>query len=428
MKKKLTLYRKLIPYMSIYFFISLLISCSFKVNGQEVELGQKNLRQYLEISAESNPGIKARFNEYMAALERAPQEKALPDPQVAFAYFIKPVETRMGPQEFKFSASQMFPWFGTLKAKENSAIQLAKAKYEAFEEAKAKLFHEIRTTYYNLYFNKKAIAISLDNIDILQSFRQMSEIKLAAGLVSALDGYRIEIEMGDLENQLALLKDKQFVLEVMFHNLLNNEARVEVWLPEDLWDTDIALSKEAVLDSIQRNNHQLLSLSFQQQALSFRKEVAKKAGKPNINIGFDYILTGKGDMNLAGTDAFVFPKIGLTIPLYRNKYKSMIKEVVYLETAKTLEHDNKSNILESLLEKGWKDYRDGDRRIHLFHSQVDLARKALRLLETNYATGNKNFEEILRMERKVLKYNLQLEIAKADKQAAISFISYLMGN
>jgi outer membrane protein TolC len=390
--------------------------------------GQSELENYLEEAAGNNPGLKAKFNDYLAALERTPQVKALPDPQVAFAYFVKPVETRMGPQEFKFSASQMFPWFGTLKAKENSAIQAAKAKYEAFEESKAKLFHEIRTTYYNLYFNKKAVDISLDNIEILQSFRKMSEIKLEAGLVSALDGYRIEIEMGDLENQLALLKDKQFVLEVMFNNLLNTENKKEIWLPEELWRTNLTLSKEAILDSIQSNNHQLLSLSFQQQALSFRKEVAKKTGKPNINIGFDYILTGKGDMNLAGTDAFVFPKIGLTIPLYRNKYKAMIKEVVYLETAKELEQLNKSNILESLFEKGWKDYRDGERRIHLFHSQLELARKALRLLETNYATGNKNFEEILRMERKLLKYNLELEKSKADKQAAISFLTYLMGN
>ena len=409
-------------FISICFYLILLIAVP--ISG----FGQSELGNYLEEAAENNPGLKAKFNDYLAALERAPQVRALPDPQVAFAYFIKPVETRMGPQEFKFSASQMFPWFGTLKAKENSAIQASKAKYEAFEEAKAKLFHEVRTTYYNLYFNKKAIVISIENIDILQSFRKMSEIKLEAGLVSALDGYRIEIEMGDLENQLALLKDKHFVLEVMFNNLLNSESKKEIWLPKELWLTDLALSKEAILDSIQSNNHQLLSLSFQREALGFKKEVAKKAGKPNINIGFDYIVTGKGDMNLAGTDAFVFPKIGLTIPLYRNKYKAMVKEVVYLEKAKAFEQDNKSNILESLFEKGWKEYRDGERRIHLFHSQLELARKALHILETNYATGNKNFEEILRMERKLLKYNLELEKAKADKQAAISFISYLMGS
>jgi len=32
------------------------------------------------------------------------------------------------------------------------------------------------------------------------------------------------------------------------------------------------------------------------------------------------------------------------------------------------------------------------------------------------------------MERRLLKYNLELEKARADKQASISFISYLTGN
>jgi outer membrane protein TolC len=363
----------------------------------------------------------------MAALEVAPQVKALPDPRVAFGYFIKPVETRVGPQEFKISASQMFPWFGTLKAKENATIQLAKAKYEAFEEAKSKLFNDVRSTYYNVYFNNKAITITAENIDILNIFQRLAYIKVEAGLVSVVDEYRIEMEIGDLENQLALLKDKQYVLDVMFNNLLNLDNNEPIMVPEELWTTDFNFSKQAALDSIRFNNHQLLSINFQSEALRYKQEVANKMGKPSFNIGVDYTIVGKGDNDLAGTDAFLFPKIGMTIPLYRNKYKAMVQEVIYLETAKENEKINKINVLETLFENGWKDYRDADRRLVLYESQLNLAQKSLKLLETDYATGNKNFEEILRMERKFLKYNLELEKARADKQAAVSFITYLMG-
>ena len=72
-------------------------------------------------------------------------------------------------------------------------------------------------------------------------------------------------------------------------------------------------------------------------------------------------------------------------------------------------------------------YKDAERRVFLYITQLDLAKKSLNLLEIDYTTGNKNFEEILRMERKVLKYNLELEKARADKQAAISYINYLLG-
>lgn len=389
---------------------------------------QDELVGYLQIAAKNNAGLKAKFNQYMAALERVPQVKALPDPSIAFGYFIQPVETRVGPQRFKISVTQMFPWFGTLKSKENVAVQSAKAKYEAFEDAKSSLNNEVRSTYYNLYFNSKAIDITLENIDILMIFRKLAAIKVEAGAVSAVDEYRIEMEIGDLENQLAQLRDMQFVLEVMFNNLQNVNADSEIYIPDLLSSNDFRFSRQAALDSIRAGNHQLLSIDFQSAALSYQREVVNKQGKPDLSLGLDYIAVGKGKDNLAGTDAFMFPKIGITIPLYRSKYKAMINEVIYLETAKQNEKIEKTNILETLFENWWKDYRDADRRIQLYHSQLELANKSLNLLETQYATGNSNFEELLRMERKVLKYNLELEKARADKQAAISSITYLMGN
>ena len=387
---------------------------------------QTELNRYLEIAAENNPGLRAKFNEYLAALEKAPQLGALPDPQLAFGYFISPVETRVGPQQIRFSATQMFPWFGTLEARENVAIQSAKAKYEVFLDSKSKLFHEVRSSYYNLYFNRRAIEITRENLVILGSFRELANVKVEAGKVSAVDGYRIEMEIADLENQLALLLDMQHLLEVMFMNLLNAENEPDIRLPEVLWNSDIELTKEQVQDSIRTRNHQLLSLSLQNQALEYRKELAEKAGKPDFSIGIDYIMVGRGENNLAGTDAILFPKIGLTIPLYRNKYKAMVSEVMYLKEAKAAEEAEQLNFLETILERNWKDYLDADRRISLYLSQRDLASKAVKLLETEYASGNKNFEEILRMERKLLVYGLELERARSDKQASISFINYIM--
>lgn len=387
---------------------------------------QTELNRYLEIAAQNNPGLRAKFNEYLAALEKAPQLGALPDPQLAFGYFISPVETRVGPQQIRFSATQMFPWFGTLEARENVAIQSAKAKYEVFLDSKSKLFHEVRSSYYNLYFNRRAIEITRENLVILGSFRELANVKVEAGKVSAVDGYRIEMEIADLENQLALLLDMQHLLEVMFMNLLNAENEPDIRLPEVLWNSDIELTKEQVQDSIRTRNHQLLSLSLQNQALEYRKELAEKAGKPDFSIGIDYIMVGRGENNLAGTDAILFPKIGLTIPLYRNKYKAMVSEVMYLKEAKAAEEAEQLNFLETILERNWKDYLDADRRISLYLSQRDLASKAVKLLETEYASGNKNFEEILRMERKLLVYGLELERARSDKQASISFINYIM--
>ncbi len=389
---------------------------------------QDYLDAYLETAANNSAELKSKYNQYLAALEDVPQVRAVPDPSVAFGYFIRPVETRMGPQEFKFSASQMFPWFGTLGARADAATRMAEAKYEAFEEAKSSLFNEIRAAYYNLYFTKQAIRITRENLDILNTFRNLVLIKVEAGLVSAVDEYRLEIEIGDLENQLALLRDNLDFQTTGFNNLLNNQTEESVELPQILPITVLPEDKSTVFDSVRSGNHRLLSLDHQIESLKYSQEAARKSGLPGFSVGFEYMVTGKGENNLAGKDAFVFPTIGISIPLYREKYRAIVNEAVYMETARQEEKTDKTNLLETLFEGAWRNLRDAARRLDLNREQSDLAKKTVVLLQVDYATNNANFEEVLRMERQVLKYELETEKARTDHEAAVSFIKYLMGN
>jgi len=388
---------------------------------------QDELNGYLETAAQNNPALKAKFNEYNATLEKIPQVGALPDPQLTFGYFIMPVETKNGPQHAKISFSQMFPWFGTLNSKEDVFVNAAKAKYEDFEEAKANLFFKVKSAYYDLYFIKKGIDITLDNIRILESFRSLALIKIRAGKASGVDELRVEMELADLENNLALLKDKWFVTTVKFNNLLNIEGDSNIQIPETLWIDDLAYTKQAVIDSLTLNNHQLKSLDYLRQSFESSEYAAKKLGSPNIIAGIDYTAINTGGIATnSGKDALLI-KVGITIPLYRKKYSGMINEAIYQQQAIEEKKADKVNGLETLFEKVYSEYADANRRITLFEKQSNFAGRAINILESEYASNGKNFEEILRMEKSLLKYSLELEKARADKQAAIAFINYLMG-
>lgn len=401
--------------------ISIFISLSGSLFAQDI------LNHYLETAAKNNPALRSKFNEYNASLEKVPQVGTLPDPTLTFGYFIMPVETKNGPQNVKLSFTQMFPWFGTLNSKEDVFISAAKAKYENFEEARANLFFKVKSTYYDLYFIKKGIDVTLENITILKTFKRLALIKLESGKASGVDELRVEMELNDLENNLALLKDRWFVNVVKFNNLLNVDNDSQIEIPETLWVDDLQFSKQAVIDSLTRNNHQLKSLDFLKESFVNSEQLAKKQGTPNILLGVDYTSIGnQGTSADAGRDALMV-KVGITIPLYRKKYSSMINEAVFQQRVIEDKKVDKVNALETLFEKAYSEYTDANRRIILFDKQSQLAKRAIKLLETEYANSGRNFEEILRMERNVLKYSLELEKARADKQAAIAFINYLMG-
>lgn len=409
-----------------YSLIIVILTAGFSLRAQDM------LDAYLVEAANNNPGLKSSFNEYMAALEKVPQVGTLPDPQVSFGYFAQPVETRVGPQKARISVSQMFPWFGTLGARKDVAAEMAKSKYESFEEDKSRLFYNVKSTYYNLYVVQKAIDITGKNIDILNTFRKLALIKVESGVSSTVDVLRVEMEIADLENQLALLKDKYYAMQTGFNNLLNVDSRRPVNLPDTLASPDFDLTSEAVQDSIRNGNHQVMKMEFMEASYEKQQLAAKKAGKPTFMIGADYMFMGKSssamtDPSESGKDAIVFPMVGISIPLYRKKYTAMVKEAALMQESTEDKKQDKINVLETTYENVNKDYKDADRRIPLFEGQSERADKALSILQTEYETNGKNFEEILRMDRQLLKYELELEKARADKNAATAFINYLMG-
>ena len=271
------------------------------------------------------------------------------------------------------------------------------------------------------------MAITKDNIRILNTFRNLALIKMEAGTGSGVDELRVEMELADLENTLALLRDRWFASVVSFNNLLNVDEKATVDIPDTLWTDDLAFSKQAVLDSLKQNNNQLQSLDYLYRSYQDQETRAKSQGAPNILAGIDYINVGNdGTSPASGKDA-LFVKVGITIPLYRKKYDGMVKEAVLLQEATQYQKEDKVNALETLFEKTYSQYADADRRLTLFQKQSEFAGKAIRILESDYASNGKDFEEILRMERKLLNYSLELEKARSDKQAAIAFVTYLMG-
>jgi outer membrane protein TolC len=392
---------------------------------------QKQLKNYLEIAGKNNPGLKAKFSDYMAAMEKVPQVGTLPDPAFAFGYFIQPVETRVGPQNWKFNLTQSFPWFGLLSAKKDVAIEMAKAKFEVFENEKANLFFEVKTAYYNYYFIEKAIEITLGNIEILEVFKRLSLVKIEAGKASIVDELRVELELNDLQNQLALLTDTKQVLQIKFNNLLNTEITSDISIPETLWQNELSLDKQAILDSIYSTNHQLKTIDHKLNAFVNQEVVAKKEGLPKFSLGLGYTIVSENSSSSFsdnGKDAFVFPSVGIKIPLYRNKYKALIKEAKFLQEAELLNKEDKKNSLSTVYENTFKNYSDSDRRIVLNEKQIEIAKKVLDVLITSYSTDSKDFEEVLRIERQLLKYELEYQKAITDKNAAAAFVEYLIGN
>lgn len=412
-------------------FSSLLLAIFCLVFAGQVQ-AQDQLDKYLTTAGENNPELKAIFNEYMAALEQVPQVGTLPDPQLAFGIFLQPIETRVGAQRFNASVSQMFPWFGTLNAKENVSTEMAKAKYEDFKDAQLKLFREVGMTYNDLYYIERSIEITEDNLELLASFKELARVNFESGRTGFVNVLRVEMDEQELREKLELLMDTRVPVKAKFEQLLNTEIPGPIDIPDSLWREEIVISKASVIDSIFNNSPKLRMLDHQQYAFENQQEVAKKMGLPSFNLGVNYVnVAPRSDLEMSlpgnGKDAWVFPQVGISIPVYRKKYKAMRQEATLKQEAVVFRKENTTNELTTEVENLYKNYQDAIRRIDLYDNLSDIAERSLNLLQTEFSTGDTDFEEILRMERKVLNYHLELEKARAELNSSVYSINYLMG-
>jgi outer membrane protein TolC len=448
----------------------------------------QSLDEYLKVAAENNPELKAYFNEYLASLEKVPQVGALPDPELTMGFFFQPMERFMGNQQADIQLMQMFPWFGMLKTQKDEASKMALAQYEVFQDAKYRLFYQVKNTWYQLYRLEEEIRITEENLEILKQYERLALIRfqsadigtgsgpsnmqqatsmnsgsstssassmggMSGGMTSGTSGkssskggssmgtsssmngggsgmsdvLRVRIEIKELENTLALLEDSRLPLQAEFNQLLNREYDHQVTISDTLAETSVPFERRAILDSILQNNPMLKMLDAEEEAYEAQKKMARLEGRPMLGAGVNYMPFSprtENGMPMGGND-MVTPMLRLTIPIYRKKYNALQKEAELKQLAVQQRRENTVNQLTTRWSTALRDLDDATRRTKLYREQTDLARQTLNLLMTSYATDGRDFEEVLRVQQQLLDYQLKLITSIVDQHVTIAMLENL---
>jgi outer membrane protein TolC len=478
--KKSSQYNYLKKYIIVCITIYINIFLSISIYSQD------SLLYYLELAAKNNPTVLQRFTEYEAALQKVPQVGSLQDPELTLGVFTSPMELVEGKQVADIKLMQMFPWFGVLKNAKDEMSLMAKAKYESFRDAKLQVFYDIQRTWYELYKTVQDLRISEKNIQILQTLNRLALVRYStagttgggksvnsgstsqsqsyssgssgmqtmggnsgsstgltinqssspmqnnsmgssSGSTSLADLYRIQIEIGDLENNIALLKNQQKTIIARFNSYLNRPVQTPVALIDTLKPDTLNFSLLAVSDSMLANNPMLGMLQFEQQSLEARKKMVTRMGYPMVGLGVDYSLINKSDMSTSpmnGKD-MIMPMITVTLPIYRGKYKAMRAETDLMKSATEQGYKATSNLLQTEYYGALQLYQDAQRRMILYENQSQLANKSLDIMIKSFSASGSGLTDILRIRQQKLDYEFKQVEAVADYNTAIAWLKKL---
>jgi len=464
------------------------ISVWSTVQGQSVT---DSLAAYLEIAAKNNPAVLQKYNEYQAALQKVPQVGSLPDPELSLGVFLSPMELVSGNQVADIRLMQMFPWFGVLKNAKDEMSLMAKANFESFRDAKLQVFYDVQRTWYELQKLEQDIRIAEKNLEILRTIERLAIIKFKAvsigesrssssqssmsgsnyqSATSASSGmgnmgggsgntlnttnlpqassmqsgsmgsqsggsglsdlYRIQIEIGELDNNIALLKNRQTTVIARFNSYLNRPLSTNISLPSTLVAGTLAASFMAVSDSVFANNPMLQMLNYEKQSLEARQAMVSRMGYPMIGLGLNYSLINKNPMSTASMNGkdMIMPMVTVTLPIYRKKYNAMQSEVKLLKAATELNFNATANALQVEYYEALQLYQDAERRVKLYENQSQLAQKTLDIMIKSFSASGSGLSDILRTRQQLLDYETRKVEAITDFNTSIAWLKRLTAN
>ncbi|PIQ47298.1 MAG: hypothetical protein COW03_15530 [Cytophagales bacterium CG12_big_fil_rev_8_21_14_0_65_40_12] len=391
---------------------------------------QTPLDGYLEKAALQNPSLKAKFNMYLAALEKVEQQGSLPDPTVSFGYFISPVETRVGAQRFKAGFSQMFPWRGTLPKQKQLAASSAQVKFEEFQAAKNMLFLEIKNSYLALYELEKQIKINATNLELLKSFEPISKTKYESNLASLADLVRVQIKIDEATTQLELLKLKREPLLSDFNTLLNNEIPLSIDQINLNFELNTDKEMDLSLDSALKNNPNIKASQEQIMAAGHQLVLAELSNKPKLGLGLEYGFIQKRDVpNIQdnGKDILA-PTISLSLPIFRKKNEALKQEAGFMQEA----YKSQIEVVQNQITNQWAmanfEFERANTELQLYKKELEKTELLLKLLTADYSNSNTQFEQLLSTLQLILQLKLSALNASVNLQKSLFSYEFLTSN
>ena len=419
--------------MNRYLLTCLLCLIPIILNSSPVFSAEKTgntLSAYLEQALVSNDALLAARAEFRAAGERVRQAGVLPDPKLEVQYYLKPIETRTGPQQAAIGIGQGLPWFGKLalmRKMGNHDKAIAAAKVAATELDVAR---QVKETYIAYCFLGRSQQVLSDNLELLQYLEGIARDRYTGGKATYFDVLKVQIELAQTREKVRTLQDQTSSLRVQLNNLLGTDSALARPVPGTV--PELALKKkEHLLYKLALEHSPLLTAAQERIAKTETgTALAEKEFYPDFQVSLKTLFTGSaeyGDPPDSGSDPII-AGVSMNIPLFRERRRAKVaeqKEV--LQSAQALQAEQERGI-KNRIEQTLYAYRDAKYRVSLYREELlPKVRQQLEVAVSGFQSGKNSILEIIDAEKSLLGFELAESRALADKASALAKLEEQIG-
>ena len=378
------------------------------------------LRDYLEYAETHNAGLKSSYQQWQAALEEVPQAKALPDPQLTYNYW-----PRQSTLDMKQGAGlmQMFPWFGKIDARTESARKEASAAQQKYQSARLALFKEVKEGFYEFAYLARATDTAMENLELFKHFEEVARTKHMTTTTGHPDVIRAQVEIAKMEDVLRGLNQLREPTVSRLKTALTLPAETNLSWPAAEEFNAVELNYEQLVGLLRQKNPELASLAFETMAAKSKITLAEKKFYPDISVGVEW-----EDMASPADRDGVALVFSINLPIWRDSYRGAVRQAKAQKASIEQERIETENVLLTKASQAYYEYRDSIRKIRLYRDTlIPKGRELLHASEAAYRQGTIDFLSLIDAQRTLLDYHLSCQRAIADNQQKLAALEMLAG-
>ena len=363
-----------------------------------------------------NPSILSAKEAWKATVERYRLSGSYPDPQLSATYFPEPIETRLGPQDWKMDLSQVIPFPGKLsKAGEVVQVEARIAKLN-LDKAVRDVTVSIRESFNEFMYIRKAKQVTGENIQLLNHLRKIAETAYAGDRATFFDVVKAQAQTGQLRYDALLLDELEMNEQTRLNGLLDREPDAEFGRLEAESFKPVAYNIQEIYRLAEDHQEEIQIAKTQVEKAETKVDLARYQNLPDFKVGVTYSAIGKPDVQNPpsdeGRDAYGV-QFGLTVPLWFGKNKSRVGSArAEMEKAKAMT-SLRINETQTKIRELFFRLENARRIMELYAKELlPQAAKSMEIAETWFRQGESSFSDYI--ETQAIWYNFQLAYARAQ--------------
>ena len=390
-----------------------------------------SLKGYTTYAYERSPALRASFETWRAATHRPDQARRMPEPTVSYTAFVRAVETRVGPQRHRLSASQRFPWPTTLRAGGEAATLEAVAAQRRFESHALVIAAEVAEAYWALWRIEGELEVHQGEIEVLQSLSEQVQGRVAVGASELSDLAQIDLQLSRARDRHASLERHKRAAGAMLVRVVGAPDQTATPVSRQEPEADPVGETAGTLAVSAADHPDVKAFTSMSDAARQRERQARAQRAPSFALGVDWILTGETSATPApadnGKDA-VAVSLSLQVPLWTRAYRAAQSEASAEAAAHRSRAIDARNGVLAEVRRHAELLDDASRRVAFYdNTLLPQGTTAFESVLASYATGRSSVAELLLAEQALLSLRSERLGALADYGIELARLERALG-